>query len=284
MEVQKKNWFRSYNSFYLVFFIALYLSSGIRVFAQGDLLIFPKRIVFEGRNRVEQITLANTGKDSATYNISFIQYRMTEQGEFEAITEPDSGQRFATPFLRVFPRKVSLAPGESQIVKVQVINTAKMEEGEYRSHLYFRAEKKNKPLGRVDNVEESNTISVKLEAVFGISIATIIRKGVSNTVASISDAEYSVDEASNPFLSFTINRNGNMSTYGDITINYISREKKSYKVAEAKGVAVYTPGTKRKVKMQLHQPESINFNDGKFKVVYAANETKKVIAETEFQF
>ena len=283
MDVKKEACFFSNNSVRFLFFIVLTLLFNTVVFAQGNLLIFPKRIVFEGRKRVEQIILSNTGRDSATYNISFIQYRMNELGKFEPITEPDLGQRFATPFLRVFPRRVTLAPGESQTVKVQVINTDKMENGEYRSHLYFRADRNNKPLGNDSEVKESTTISVKLKAVFGISIATIIRKGTSNNVASISDAEYSIDEKSNPFLSFKINRKGNMSTYGDITINYISTENKLYKVGMVRGVAVYTPGNVRKVKMQLQKPKSINFNGGKFIVVYTANESKKVIAETEFQ-
>gem|GEM_PF-5683234 len=38
--------------------------------AQGDLLIAPKRIVFDGSKRVEEINLANIGKDTATYTIS----------------------------------------------------------------------------------------------------------------------------------------------------------------------------------------------------------------------
>jgi len=266
-----------------VFFIAFILSIETGVFAQGDLLIFPKRIVFEGRNRVEQITLANSGKDSATYNISLVEYRMKDNGEFEGITEPDFEQRFATPFLRFFPRRVDLAPGESQTVKVQVNNTNKMEVGEYRSHLYFRAEKNNKPLGQENEVANSKTISVKLEAVYGISIATIIRKGTSSTAVSISDLKYSNDADSNHFLNYNINRTGNMSTYGDITVNYISRENKMYELGIVRGVAVYTPGIVRKVNMQFHKPKGVNFSGGKIIVFYTINQSKKVVAEAEIQ-
>jgi hypothetical protein len=263
--------------------IAFFLLTSNGVFAQGDLLLFPKRLVFEGRNRVEQITLVNSGKDSATYNISFVQYRMTETGDFETITEPDFGQRFATPFLRFFPRKVDLAPGESQNIKIQVINSEKMEDGEYRSHLYFRAENNNKPLGRENSAIDTSAISVQLEAVFGIAIATIIRKGKSTANVSISDVEYNKDSDSNSLLSFSFNRTGNMSTYGDITINYISRENKSFEVGLARGVAVYTPGNVRKVKMLLQKPPDVDFNGGIFKVVYTQNEGKTVLAEAELK-
>lgn len=279
MDIMKKTRFFSCNAVRFVFFIALFLSIDISASAQGDLLIFPKRIVFEGRNRVEQVILSNTGKDSAAYNISFVQYRMNELGEFETLTEPDFEQRFATPFLRVFPRRVNLAPGESQTVKVQVINAEKMKEGEYRSHLYFRSEKSNKPLGQENEVKDINTIAVKLEAVFGISIATIIRNGQSSTFTSVSGLEYTHDVDANHFMTFDINREGNMSTYGTITINFISREEKKFEVAKARGLAVYTPGNVRKVKMLLQKPEGIDFSTGKFEVIYTVDESKRIIAE-----
>ena len=274
--------FKIYKGIFL-FFVSLFISINTVVFAQGDLLIFPKRIVFEGRNRVEQITLVNTGKDSATYNISFLQYRMTETGDFVEISEPDYEQQFATPFLRIFPRRVDLASGESQTIKVQVINTDKMKEGEYRSHLYFRAENNNKPLGQEKAAIDTNAISVKLEAVFGISIATIIRKGKSTANVTISDLEYNDDEKSDPFLSFSFNRLGNMSTYGDITVNYISGENKLQEVGLARGVAVYTPGNLRKVKIALRKPEGVNFKGGKLEVLYTLNESKTVIAKAELE-
>jgi hypothetical protein len=283
MDLQKEYYSCNFNQIKFIIFIAIFLSINTISLAQGDLLIFPKRIVFEGRNRVEQVILSNTGKEPATYNISFIQYRMTETGEFVAITEPELGQHFATPFLRVYPRSVDLAPGESQTVKVQVIDAEKMEDGEYRSHLYFRAEKNNNPLGQDNEVKDSNTISVKLEAVFGISIATIIRKGKSNTFTSISGLEYTHDADANHFLKFDINREGNMSTYGAITINFISRENKKFEVGKAKGLAVYTPGNVRKVKMQLQEPDGIDFSTGKFEVIYTADESKTIIAEARLE-
>ncbi len=56
--------------------------------AQGDLLISPIRIVFEGSKRSQEINLANVGKDTASYTISMLDYRMKEDGGFEEITVP----------------------------------------------------------------------------------------------------------------------------------------------------------------------------------------------------
>ncbi len=281
MVVKSKNYNKKGNLPILFVLIAVFMCFINSTSAQGDLLIFPKRVVFDGKKKVEKLILSNTGKDSAVYNISFIQRKMTEFGRLEAISEPDSGQYFATPYLRVYPRRVTLAPNETQTVKVQVINANNIEDGEYRSHLYFRPEKNNKPLGQQRKAVDSTRVSVKLEAIFGISIPTIIKKGKSNTVTSISELNYTNENSSGYFLNFSLNRSGNMSTYGDISIFYISSDNTSYKVGKVSGVAVYTPGTIRKVKMQLQKPEGVNFSNGKFKVVYTVNGSKKVIAEAE---
>ena len=116
----------------LVLISSLFLNADI--YAQGNLLITPRRVVFDGSTRSIDLNLANTGQDSATYAISIIQIRMTEEGQFETINEPDPGQRFAVRFLRYFPRSVTLAPGEAQVIKVQVTRRSQLEDGEYRSH------------------------------------------------------------------------------------------------------------------------------------------------------
>ena len=160
-------------NFFLI--LLLCITSTNVIMAQGDLVIFPKRVVFEEKNRIQQINLANTGKDTAVYNMSFVEFRMTELGNFEEITVPDLGQQFATPCLRVYPRQVTLAPNESQTVKVQLINSNKLQDVEYRSHLYFRAIKSTKPLGQEGVRSDTAVLSVKIKAVFGVFDLIIYR-------------------------------------------------------------------------------------------------------------
>jgi hypothetical protein len=271
-------------SFKWVVFLCSFLLSINTTSAQGDLLIFPKRIVFDGGTRVKQLILSNIGKDTAVYNVSFLQYSMNENGGFKAITTPDIGQYFATPYLRVFPRKVTLAPNESQIVKVQLTKATRLKEGEYRSHLYFRAKKNNSPLGQEKKVADTTAISVKLQAIYGISIATIIKKGTSNTRTTISNLFYEKDKELNHFINFNLIRTGNMSTYGDIHIHYITGNNTIIELAKIKGVAVYTPSEIRKVKIQLASPQGIIFAGGTFKVAYTANESKVILADAELNF
>ena len=91
------------------------LGNSLMASAQGDLLITPVRVVFEGAKQMEELSVSNISKDTARYNISFVQYRMTQTGAFQQIEKPDSGQMFADKMLRIFPRVVTLAPNETQV-------------------------------------------------------------------------------------------------------------------------------------------------------------------------
>src|SRR3984957_227778 len=159
-------------------FLQIWCSAG--AIAQGNLLLLPRRVIFEGSKRYEELNLANTGKDTARYVISLMHIRMKEDGGYEEISQPDSGERFADKFIRFFPHSVELGPGESQVVKIQLTKIKELAPGEYRSHLYFRAIPDKLPLGEDEPAADSG-ISVRLIPIFGISIPVIIRVGVPST-------------------------------------------------------------------------------------------------------
>ena len=175
--------------------------------AQGDLLLMPRRIVFEGPKRYEEINLANTGKDTARYVVSLMHVRMKEDGSFEEITEPGAGENFADKYIRFFPHSVVLGPGESQVVKIQLNRSNELTAGEYRSHLYFRAIPNEMPLGQTSPATDSS-ISIKLVPVFGISIPVIIRVGEANTEVNLSASALEMGEDTVPVLNMTFSAEG----------------------------------------------------------------------------
>jgi hypothetical protein len=238
--------------------------------AQGDLLITPRRVVFEGSKRSVDLNLANTGNDTATYAISLVQIRMKEDGGFETITEPDPGQSFADRFIRYFPRTVTLGPNEAQVVKVQLTRTSELQDGEYRSHFYFRATRNNTPLGEEDKSRDTTSISVRITPVFGITIPVIIRKGVSTANITLSDLKFNLINDSEPAISFVFKRTGNMSVFGDIAVDHISSQGKITRVGIANGVAVYTPNALRKFQLNLNKVGDLDFTSGKLRVTYSA--------------
>ena len=263
-------------SFLVLFFVIL----SSFTMAQGNLLITPRRVVFEGQKKSQELNLANTGKDTAKYVISFVQIRMKEDGGFQTITIPDSGQNFADKFLRFFPRMVTLGPNEAQVIKIQLTKTSELQPGEYRSHIYFRAVPDEKPLGE-EAPKDSTTIAVKLTPIFGITIPVIIRVGSSNTQASISDLSLVLPVDSIPRISFTINRSGNMSVYGDITADYIAPDGKITPVGSIKGIAVYTPNLLRRVWVDLTKTVGIDYHAGKLRVTLSTPTEDKTVKLAE---
>ena len=262
--------------------LAGFLTIGINdTAAQGNLLITPKRVVFEGSTRSVDLNLANNGQDSATYAISIVQIRMMEEGGFETITEPDPGQHFADKYIRFFPRSVTLGPNEAQVVKVQVIKLNELTPGEYRSHFYFRAIPKTTPFGEEDPNRDTTTISVRLTPIFGITIPVIIRVGEYNSKVTLSELSFRTVNDTIPTLSLTLNRAGTMSIYGDLTADYIAPQGKVTRVGAAKGVAVYTPNTIRRFQFSLNNEPGVDFKTGTIRIIYSAPSDVKPVRYAE---
>ena len=267
-----------------LFFISFSLLCSSQLKAQGNLLISPHRVVFEGQKRVMEINLANTGQDSAKYSVSFLQYRMKEDGAFEEITAPEPGLNFADKNVRVFPRTVMLGPNESQVIKLQLTNSDGLTPGEYRSHIYFRAIANQKALGEEDVKKDSSAISIKLVAVFGITVPVIIRVGESTTTLKLTDLKLDKGADGTTKLLLTINRSGNMSAYGDITIIYKAPNGTETQIGLVNGVAVYTPLALRNMKIDLENKTNLDLSKGTIRAVFSStDDTHPVkLAEAEF--
>lgn len=274
---------RIYFRILLASMIAILFAPG-SLSAQGDLLITPRRVVFEGDKQSQELTLANTGQDTARYNVSFLQYRMTESGAFEQIEAPDSGQLFADKFLRFFPRSVTLAPNDAQVVRMQFRKLPGMQAGEYRSHVYFRAVPKQTALGD-EKLADSTAIGIRLIPIFGISIPVIIRVGDLNLSVDITNFNLDTKTDTVPNLTVTFTRNGDKSVYGDLTINWLPETGgEAVEVGVVRGIAVYTPNKTRHFTMQLRNLKGVDYSRGKLVIKYQApNDLKpEVFAEKEF--
>jgi hypothetical protein len=264
-------------------FLFLLLGSVGPLLAQGNLLVYPKRIMLvEGKKKTEKLFLSNTGSETTTYTVSFVEYKMNENGALKIVTEPEPGLQFAASNVRVFPLEVTLAPGESQTVKAQIYNIQDLADGEYRSHLYFRAENKDSPANNSDE-SKSTSISIKVEPVFGISIPCILRKGVDDTSVSITDLQFVQTDSNDAFLQLKLNRIGKMSAYGDFKVKYTNIAGKTIEVSNMKGIGVYPPLSFRQMKIKLNKLERESFKGGFFKISFTQNDSKKVLAEAELK-
>lgn len=263
------------NKFYLFYF--LLLTSG-PILSQGDLLVYPTRLVFEGsQDRMHIIHLNNKGIDTATYKLSYIQNRMDVEGNFQIIEEPDAGQNFASPYLRFYPRTITLAPNETQLVKVQLTKTSELQPGEYRSHLYFRPVIKSEELKANEKTASKEGLSISLKPVYGISVANIILIDQPKVDVEISELKFEELEYEMPILSLNFHRKGGASSYGDIVVEHISPKGVRTIVGSIKGFAVYTPGTLRKARIKLGTQDGVDYATGRLHIFYSTQQAEKAL-------
>jgi hypothetical protein len=253
--------------------------------AVGDLLVAPTRIVFDQKTRTAEISLVNIGTDTATYRVSLIRRRMTEEGRFEDVDKPLPEEKFADTLVRFTPAQVQLKPRETQMVRLQLRKPADLANGEYRAHLTFRAIPTSDVTGQLPN-DDPQGIGILLTPIYGLSVPVIVRQGDLSAEVTISDMKLDPPPEGSPaagILSVRLNRTGTCSTYADLTATFIptAEPTKEVVVSRVLGLAVYTPNASRTVTMALQLPEGMQLAAGTLKIVYRQKEDDggKVIAE-----
>ncbi|MEI7788318.1 MAG: hypothetical protein WCI23_06675 [Chlorobiaceae bacterium] len=239
-----------------------------------DLLVTPTRVVFEKDMRSTELALVNRSDKVRSYAISFVQSRMTETGDIKEIPkeeiQPSIENRFADTFVRFTPRRVVLEPRQVQMVRMLLHKPSDLADGEYRSHLSFRLIPSADEAAKPDST--SSGIRIKLIPIYGVTIPVIVRQGSLTATARLNTLHLENKGEGRTLLSLTIEREGSRSTYGDIEAVWKSPGSKALTVGMIKGIAVYTPNTKRTVLLLLTLPKGQNLHGGQLNVRYIDHE------------
>lgn len=237
--------------------------------ATADLLVYPSRLVFEGRDRAAQLDLNNAGKEPATYRVTVVNRRMTETGGFIEADRPAAGELFADEMVRFSPRQVVLAPGATQTVRVAVRKPADLPEGEYRSHLHFERVPDATGSSNVEASTKSGELGVQLRVLVGVTIPIIVRHGRTDAAVTLSGVELNRGTADrSTALAFVLNRTGNRSVYGDLGATFTPQGGAEQLVGKAAGVAVYAPNPLRRGRLELQVPSGLTLARGHLRLTY----------------
>ncbi|MDO8301291.1 molecular chaperone [Lacisediminimonas sp.] len=253
--------------------------------ALADLMLHPTRIVIEKNQRAAQLELINNGLEAATYRISLVNRRMSETGEFTAIDSAAPGEHFADALLRYSPRQITLEPGVGQVVRIMLRKPADLAAGEYRSHLQF--DKQPEPKGATSIETQGpvdKEVGVVLTALVGASIPVIVRHGETAATVSLSHLEMQISPANQkPLLSLRMNRSGNRSVYGDLSVTFTPQGGSEQLIGRAGGLAVYSPNPLRRAKLALQPPAGMAMARGTLRATYRERPEAggKVLAESE---
>ncbi len=203
--------------------------------AQGGLALIDHSVVFEGNSRKEVTRFINRSTDTLNYNISLISCRMDSAGEIEPNID-SSNEYEASPYLRIFPRSVSVPPGVLQSVAIQLRPSDDMEAGEYRSHLLFEpsTEKlKSEPEFALGLLEV--TTNVKLISAISIPVSILVDDLIAS--GSISDMDI-VDANDSSSLVIDVKRLGNRSLRGVFDFEHIPESGEAIEF-QSKSVTIY---------------------------------------------
>ncbi|MBL4673960.1 MAG: molecular chaperone [Arenicella sp.] len=266
--------------------------------ALGDLTVTPTRVIFEGRDRSKTIHLVNRGNVKATYRVEFTQIAMDDDGNMSEIDVAEEGQIFADSMLRYSPRQVEIEAGGSQTIRIMVRKPRDLAAGEYRSHLVMYAiPDKAGNSQTLDNLQplKEKEVGIPLDVIYRVSIPVVIRHGELDAEFSFSSADYLTEaettelteventDEQGPRVSFTLERKGTRSVYGDVEVAYQPQtENQWYVVGMVKDFVVYVPNDKREMSLPLIAPEGIEIDKGQLKLTFSQGEKgeKQTLATT----
>lgn len=222
-----------------------------------------KRIVFEGSRRADVMTLVNDRAEAQTYRLRWQDMRMTGDNRLEPVSDGqvDAMLKPARDMVVFAPRRVTIAPGETQQIRLMLRKPAGLADGEYRSHLVVMPEKE---AVRFDDSGQNAGTSVDLKMLAGISFPVIVRQGKLTAAASLGDLRLT-RQGQDYDLQLSLKREGDRSLYGDFSLYCGGNTKQP--VYQLRGIAVYPEIPSRNIHFTFPAPES---DCSSLRVVYRA--------------
>lgn len=233
--------------------------------------VTPKRITFDRLGKSATVFVFNQGNQPGVFNIELIDRAMTPSGEIAPVsdvaTKPDlrapaARLQSARPLVVVTPRRVALAPGKGQTIRVRAAAPATLAPGEYRTHLTVTA---LPPADAGLSADEAaagdrGEIAFRINTVLGISIPVIVRHGAVDVRAAFDGGrietqtlppEPGIPAHKVAVLVIDLVRAGGSSLFGDIEVKSLDGGAKRGPLGQLRGVGVYTEIDRRTLRLPL---------------------------------
>jgi P pilus assembly chaperone PapD len=257
-----------------VLFVTLAGTAAAQVGA--DLNISPRRVTFDANERSASVYVFNQGDAQATYTIELVDRVMRPDGQIVAASDAldIEAPRSASALIQYTPRRVTLQPRESQVIRLRLRPPASGGAEEYRTHLTVTAlPPEDAGLTAAEAARSgSDEVSLQVIALFSVSIPLIVREGAIDVRADISAPVRlpAAEDTPNGALKLDLVRLGANSVYGDLEV-HAGQGPRERLVAVLRGVAVYPEIERRTVIVPLAEPVAA---DEPFRVVYKDDDTR----------
>ena len=238
--------------------------------AGANLNISPKRVRFDNAQRSASVYIFNQGAAPATFDISLVDRVMLPDGRIAPVAEAAADAehkavagrvRSAKSMLIAAPRRVTLAPGKGQTIRIRATPGAAGAATEFRTHLTVTTVPPREAGFTAEQAAagEPEALSFSITSVFGLSIPLIIREGAPNVAAKIENVRLLTVQRSadgvappkaTPVVQLDLVRSGAHSLFGNLEVRG-ARGKDP--IGAARGLGVYTEIDRRTVQIPLNR-------------------------------
>jgi len=198
------------------------LAALISANVSANLLIYPVRVSFNETERKAEMTLTNTSSQTNTYRLGWTEKEARSEGGYHDLTDEEAKNfPVASNMLRYSPRQVTLKPGERQLIKLTLRRARGLEEGEYRSHILFKA------IPSKEESKSSNGTSTSVNIMMSFAVPVTIQQGKYDVEVSLKDANIAYNPTTGERkVSANLLRQGQHSASGDISAFWKAPGKK----------------------------------------------------------
>ena len=236
---------------------ALLFCALLAAFGAGEaaaVSVSPNAVYIDHRTRTGTLTLFNPGSLPEEITLSFAFGYPRSDAEGRIAVQLDSvapaGEPSLLPWVRAFPRRLRLEPGQRQVVRILVSPPAGLPDGEYWGRIRVHSTGGQPPIEQTLDNNVRTSVSVAMEIVAPVNF----RNGsVSTGVRVTGRAVRATPEAAE--LTLDLEREGNAAFVGQVRAQLLAPDGRV--VAETTdGVAVYR-GLRKVVRIPLPAPRSL---------------------------
>lgn len=156
--------------------------------AFSQISISPKRILLGSRDRSKEIIVSNSGTQpyEFTANIALILVRTDSLGNetYDTVATPQEATHSCKEWVRVFPRKFTLAPNSTRTIRVLATPPAGLPDGEFVARLVLSSmESHFTPVNLIDTTKIATEVHFRLN----MNLQVVYRKGKVATGLEMTD-------------------------------------------------------------------------------------------------
>ncbi len=182
--------------------------------------VSPTALFIDSRTPTGTLTLYNSGTRPEELEISFaFGYPRADSAgavSVELVDTAASGEPSVVPYLRAFPRRLVLQPGQRQVVRVMVQPPADLAAGEYWGRVVVRSRGGQAPIEQTQGA-----VRMQIDVETAVATAVLFRKGTVETGVAVNGATARVDSGAVTLL-LDLERRGGAAYLGRVAARLVA--------------------------------------------------------------